>query len=400
MNTDNCRALFGEDIRLITYTRPRRNPGSMFPSKVFYHAMILPDYMLSLKGGKEDAFLGPSTAITREGAIVSLLLDSEKMIGSVLLGEEEEEGGEEEAGDGGGQDKEEQKAEQKDAPASWPLRGWERFTSRERGDREITPQSQSIATTQNAEDLPGSRMQRDMRIGGVRGDRARPVGEGRVVETHAMLDGCVVGDKPASIGSSGSPSVHPPVAVQDHATVRLLIPIFEETRGEPARPISPARPWNSLQPGSWDWGNLGTAPATAAEGPASREGDGRQDWAKREAPGPRFSSGLPPTAGEDYTQSSYRSSGSATAHDGAAAEEGYESEFSQTTPSTFRQVMTPCSSTPTRGYLGPGEATEKDFSRANRDLVKSEVALAVKGLLKAMARQVESTPVSPDWGLL
>jgi hypothetical protein len=101
----------------------------------------------------------------------------------------------------------------------------------------------------------------------------------------------------------------------------------------------------------------------------------------------------------DFPRSSYRSSGSATAHDGAAAEEGYESEFSQTTTSTFRQIMTPSSSTPSGiDGLGPKEADEQDLSSLNRELVKSEVALAMRGLLKAMAGQIETNPESP-WGL-
>ena len=85
----------------------------------------------------------------------------------------------------------------------------------------------------------------------------------------------------------------------------------------------------------------------------------------------------------------YQSTRGETVQYESGTEEGYESEISQTTFATDPGFMTPRSATPTdTGYLDSKQKPAQDLSRLNRALLKTEVELAMKTLLYGLAGQV------------
>ena len=104
-----------------------------------------------------------------------------------------------------------------------------------------------------------------------------------------------------------------------------------------------------------------------------------------------FSPGWDFTGGHSLGRSSYQSTRGETVQYGSGTEEGYESEISQTTFATDPGFMTPRSATPTdTGCLDSKQKPAQDLSHFNRALLKTEVELAMKTLLYGLAGQVGS----------
>ncbi|CUS07974.1 unnamed protein product [Tuber aestivum] len=364
---DNCRALFNADVRILTYTRAPLGGRDCIASKLNYHAIIVSKDSAG-KLGRENALLGPSHALSRQGAVVALLKQTEEMLGDMLQ-KREEEGGEVMGLRRGGIDTEVRNQETRSIPSS-PSSFSDTSTSLAREmETEAKYPHQDPVPTREESVLP--RNPRDSEIGiALLGARDSSLG----VQVRPGWRGLLASQADAA---PPKPSLPQPPLVERNSQ-SLSTPAPQSLPGP--RAIGPVKA-------------TCLTPATHHKSLINTPEMGMHRTEDSGSPGALS----PFSAGWDFTRmhrvgrSSYQSTGSDTAQYESGTEAGYESEVSQTTFATDPGFITPRSATPTgTERLDSKQKPEQDLSSFNRALLKNEVELAVKTLLHGLAGQVGS----------